>query len=78
MSGRFVSLLDLAGLTGTDADTLITLNPALNGEVRRGTLLVPSEYPLRVPVGRLADFERAFMRLPESRKGVGARIPRPR
>ena len=66
--GRFVSLLDLAGLTGTDADTLITLNPALNGEVGRGILLVPSEYPLRVPAGRLADFERAVARLPESRK----------
>ena len=31
-------------------------------------LLVPSQYPLRVPPGRLADFERALVRLPDERK----------
>jgi len=66
--GRFVSLLDLASLTGTDAGSLVALNPALNDEVGRGTMLVPSDYPLRVPAGRLADFRQAFARLPESRK----------
>ena len=65
--GRFVSLLDLASLTGTDIDALVTLNPALHADVGRGTLLVPAQYPLRVPRGRLADFERAFARLPDAR-----------
>ena len=36
--GRFVSLLDLASLTDTDVDTLVTLNPALHEDVGRGTL----------------------------------------
>ena len=65
--GRFVSLLDLASLTGSDIDALVTLNPALHADVGRGTLLVPAQYPLRVPRGRLADFERAFARLPDAR-----------
>ena len=66
--GHFVSLLDLASLTGTAVDALVTLNPALHDDVGRGTLLVPSQYPLRVPRGRLADFERALVQLPDSRK----------
>ncbi len=66
--GRFVSLLDLASLTGTDVDALVTLNPALHDDVGRGTLLVPAEYPLRVPHGRRSDFARALATLPESRK----------
>ena len=66
--GRFVSLLDLASLTSTDVDTLVALNPALHNDVWRGTLLLPASYPLRVPPGRLADFQQAFARLPESRK----------
>lgn len=65
---RFVSLLDLASLTGTEVQTLVELNPALDDEVGRGRLLVPAAYPLRVPDGELASFERAFDQLPAARK----------
>jgi membrane-bound lytic murein transglycosylase D len=66
--GRFVSLLDLAGLTATDVATMTELNPALHADVASGQLLVPPSYPLRVPAGRKAAFEEAFARLPEARK----------
>jgi membrane-bound lytic murein transglycosylase D len=66
--GRFVSMLDLSSLTGTSVDALVTLNPALHEDVSLGTLLIPPQYPLRVPPGRLAEFGRAFQRLPDSRK----------
>jgi membrane-bound lytic murein transglycosylase D len=66
--GHFVSMLDLAQLTGTGMVDLVTLNPALHDEVGRGRLLVPAAYPLRVPAGRLAAFEAALARLPASRK----------
>ncbi len=66
--GQYVSLLDLAALTGTDVDTLTELNPALSSDVIGGTMLVPPSYPLRVPTGSRATFARAFDRLPSSRK----------
>src|SRR5690606_34673144 len=44
------------------------LNPALHADVGRGTLLVPADYPLRVPRGTRSAFEQAFAQLPESRK----------
>jgi membrane-bound lytic murein transglycosylase D len=66
--GRFVSLLDLATLTGTEVGTLVELNPALHDDVGRGTLLIPATYPLRVPMGARPAFEQAFARLPEARK----------
>jgi len=65
---RFVSLLDLAHLTGADAGALVELNPALHEDVGRGTILIPSGYRLRVPQGRVRDFQQAFGRLPETRK----------
>jgi membrane-bound lytic murein transglycosylase D len=64
---RFVSLLDLANLTGTAANTLGDLNPALHEDVTRGVMLVPSGYPLRVPRGAAPEFQRAFARLPAAR-----------
>jgi membrane-bound lytic murein transglycosylase D len=66
--GRFVSLLDLASLTETSVETLETLNPALDDEVIRGRMLVPASYPLRVPAGTHAVFQRAFTQLPAERK----------
>ncbi len=66
--GRFVSLLDLASLTETNVETLATLNPALDEEVMQGRLLVPGDYPLRVPVGARATFAGAFAQLPPERK----------
>jgi membrane-bound lytic murein transglycosylase D len=66
--GRFVSLLDLAGLTETNVATLETLNPALDDAVIRGRLLIPGNYPLRVPTGTHAAFQRAFAQLPSERK----------
>jgi membrane-bound lytic murein transglycosylase D len=65
--GRFVSLLDLASLTGTGVQTLAALNPALDVEVVQGRLLVPGTYPLRVPQGTRVAFERAFAQLPAAR-----------
>jgi membrane-bound lytic murein transglycosylase D len=65
--GRFVSLLDLASLTGTGVQTLAALNPALDVEVVQGRLLVPGTYPLRVPQGTRVSFERAFAQLPSAR-----------
>jgi membrane-bound lytic murein transglycosylase D len=67
---RFVSLLDLAHLTGTTAGTLGDLNPALHEDVARGVMLVPSGYPLRVPRGAAPEFQRAFARLPATRTPV--------
>ena len=67
-AGHFVSLLDLAHLTGTDLDRMMTLNPALHEDVARGELLIPATYPLRVPEGRRGDFESALAQLPASRK----------
>ncbi len=66
--GKYVSLLDLAHLTGTPAARLADLNPALDAEVVQGHLLVPASYPLRVPEGHLADFRDAFDELPAARK----------
>jgi len=65
---HYVSLLDLAAVTGTDASDLVALNPALRDDVAAGRLLVPPTYPLRVPAGTRAEFTRALSRLPESRK----------
>ncbi len=67
-TGKFVSLLDLAQLTGTSEKTLVDLNPALSGPVHRGTLLVPKTYPLRVPEGQLASFQKALRDIPRDRK----------
>lgn len=64
---RFVSLLDLSAMTGTEAALLVSLNPALDADVARGQLLVPSGYPLRVPSGARAQFQRAFADLPAER-----------
>ena len=66
--GRFVSLLDLASLTETNLETLATLNPALDEDVMEGRLLVPGDYPLRIPVGARAAFAGAFAQLPSERK----------
>jgi membrane-bound lytic murein transglycosylase D len=66
--GRFVSLLDLASLTQTDVETLVSLNPALDEEVIRGRMLVPGTYSLRVPEGARVSFQRAFADLPSDRK----------
>ncbi len=66
--GKYVSLLDLAHLTGTKPGAIADLNPALEAEVVRGRLLIPANYPLRVPQGRAPDFVRALDRLPDSRK----------
>jgi membrane-bound lytic murein transglycosylase D len=66
--GRFVSMLDLAHLTGTDVALMTELNPALHADVSSGQLLVPPTYPLRLPAGTRAAFERAFAMLPEARK----------
>jgi membrane-bound lytic murein transglycosylase D len=66
--GSFVSLLDLASLTETSVATLETLNPALEDRVIEGRMLVPGNYPLRVPTGAQADFQRAFEQLPAERK----------
>ena len=68
---RFVSLLDLAAITRTEVSTLVELNPALHPDVGRGQLLVPSGYPLRVPSGTRAAFQRAFMDLPTERTPLG-------
>jgi len=66
--GRFVSMLDLAGLTGTDVAVMTELNPALHADVSTGQLLVPPTYPMRVPAGTRGAFEKAFATLPASRK----------
>ena len=65
---HFVSLLDLAEATGTDIDVLRGLNPALDGDVFNGTLLLPKAYRLRVPAGEFARFEAAYGALPSDRR----------
>jgi membrane-bound lytic murein transglycosylase D len=65
---KFVSLLDLAHLTRTPVDTIAVLNPALDTEVVRGRLLIPANYPLRVPEGLVPQFKEAFAKLPDTRK----------
>lgn len=65
---RFVALTDLATATGVDMDRLAELNPALDRTVLAGSLLVPPRYPLRVPHGMGAEFERAYAALPPDRK----------
>jgi membrane-bound lytic murein transglycosylase D len=66
--GRFVSLLDLAKLVQIELLALQELNPALSHGVLQGHLLVPSEYPLRIPLGTLPSFNSAFGLLPDERK----------
>ncbi len=66
--GRFVSMLDLASLTGTDVAVMTELNPALHADVSTGQLLVPPTYPMRVPAGTRGAFEEAFATLPATRK----------
>jgi len=51
-----------------DMDRLAELNPALDRTVLAGSLLVPPRYPLRVPHGMGAQFERAYAALPPDRK----------
>ena len=65
---RYVALTDLATATGVDMDRLAELNPALDRTVLAGSLLVPPRYPLRVPHGMGAQFERAYAALPPDRK----------
>ncbi len=66
--GKYVSLLDLAHLTSTSAAAIAALNPALDTEVVHGRLLIPANYPLRVPEGRAPQFARALAKLPDERK----------
>ena len=65
---HYVSLLDLADATGTDVEVLRGLNPALDGDVFSGSLLVPKAYRLRVPAGEYARFETAYGSLPAERR----------
>jgi membrane-bound lytic murein transglycosylase D len=65
---HYVSLLDLAEATGTDVEVLRGLNPALDGDVFSGSLLVPKAYRLRVPAGEFARFETAYSSLPAERR----------
>ncbi len=65
---RFVSLVDLASRAGTSISALEGLNPALNSDVFSGTLLVPRSYPLRLPKGELASFQKAYEAIPANRK----------
>ena len=65
---EFVSLLDLAETTGVGVEALRDLNPALDGDVFAGTLLVPRSYRLRVPSGELPRFEAAYAALPPERR----------
>jgi membrane-bound lytic murein transglycosylase D len=65
---HFVSLLDLAEATGIGVEPLRDLNPALDGDVFAGTLLVPKSYRLRVPAGEGARFEAAYTALPADRR----------
>lgn len=67
-SSEFFLVQDLANTAGVPLDGLERLNPALDPDVFQGTLLVPRGYPLRVPQGTLAAFERALAEIPEDRK----------
>jgi membrane-bound lytic murein transglycosylase D len=78
---QFVSLLDLAERSGVPVEALRDLNPALDGDVFAGELLVPRAYRLRVPAGDLARFESAYAALPADRRRdsqpqVGYRVQR--
>jgi membrane-bound lytic murein transglycosylase D len=68
---QFVSLLDLAESTGIGVEALRDLNPALDGEVFAGTLLVPRAYRLRVPAGELSKVQAAYTALPADRRRDG-------
>lgn len=66
--GLYVSAVELAEEADVDLGALQALNPALNGEIWRGDLLIPKGYPLRVPEGVGPQIARAYDQLPDSRK----------
>jgi membrane-bound lytic murein transglycosylase D len=61
---RFVAAAELARRARVELEVLEELNPALSRDVWTGTLLVPRDYPLRVPRGSLVDFQQAWAELP--------------
>ncbi|MCB1032847.1 MAG: LysM peptidoglycan-binding domain-containing protein, partial [Acidobacteria bacterium] len=66
--GLYVSVLDLAHQSGLDLDDFKELNPAFDGEIWQGGLLVPKGYRLRVPSGSAERVAAAYDALPDSRK----------
>ena len=64
----YVSLLDIADLSGIEEEQLAELNPALTRAVRSGDLLIPKDYRLRVPEGQLTVALNAYGLLPSDRK----------
>jgi len=65
---QYVAAAPLANRAGVALDALTELNPALSRDVWTGTLLVPADYPLRVPGGSLVDFQQAWAELPAESK----------
>ena len=59
--GRFVSLLDLASLTSTDIDALVTLNPALHDDVGRGTDRLRVGWSIAIPGGESSSEARVHV-----------------
>jgi len=64
----YISFQTLARLTGSDADTLADLNPALSREVLAGKMYVPKGYRARVPEGAADTFEVRYASLPAQQK----------
>jgi len=62
----YVGFADLARAAQMHSDELAELNIALSSAVRRGELLVPRGYELRLPEGRRAAFHARFTALPAS------------
>lgn len=68
---HYVSLMDLAQNSGLEVGVLRALNPALSTEVFADRLLIPRNYPLRVPSGSRAAVQAAYNAIPDQRKLSG-------
>ncbi len=65
---KYVAVRHLATGSGATVEQLAVLNPAVDGDVWAGQLLLPAGYRLRVPKGQAETFKIAYAALPAEHK----------
>ncbi len=66
--GHYVSLRSVKSCTGSQLDTLKSLNPAIRPAAVSGKRWLPSGYRVRMPAGRSQSFRDCYAALPSSAK----------